>query len=247
MKTNTSEQQHAWGVIMSQLSKLRELCVEREALIGDRMLATEKEQERSQIDREVEAMCKAREDDLVAVVENATRALEYVDSGNKLSETVQGNIRNKSFPSKLLGYQVEESLRFADIYRRYSLFAGRALFLRQQRLENVKRLVRATEFQVQSATETFDSDLPLYRAQLTNLRQTEDTLKGESTALADQMAREARFWDEVETFLDEKQVEIERPPSLAVQELQRDMLKNRIEAVDVLANTEQKLLDKEKA
>eukprot|EP00388_Colpodella_angusta_P000628 GDKJ01002203.1.p1 GENE.GDKJ01002203.1~~GDKJ01002203.1.p1 ORF type:complete len:125 (+),score=14.43 GDKJ01002203.1:1-375(+) len=61
------------------------------------------------------------------------------------------------------------------------------------------------------------------------------------------MAREARFWDEVETFLDEKQVEIERPPSLAVQELQRDMLKNHIEAVDVLANTEQKLLDKEKA
>lgn len=247
LKTNTTEQQQAWGIIMAQLAKLKELCLERESLVSDRMIATEKEQERTQTNREVEAMSKAREDDLVAVVENATRALEYVSSGDKLSETVQENVRNKQFPAKLLGYQVEEGLRFADIYKRYSLFAGRALFLRQQRLENVRRLVRATEFQVQSATDTFDSDLALYRSQLMTLQQSEDNLKGESAALSDQMAKEAKLWDEVETFLDEKNIAVEQPPSLAVQELQRDMLKNHVEAIDVLTNTEQKLLDKEKA
>lgn len=247
IKNNTSAQQHAWATILGELQRLKELCVEREELIGDRMLATEKEQERLRHTSEVEEMCLAREDDLLALLDNAKQALEYVDSVGKLSEFVQTSVKEKSFPEKLLKYQIEEGLRFADVYKRYALFAGRALFLRQQRLENIRRLVRATEFQIQSAAETLDADLPSYRSQLVAYKGTEEALKSESAGLSEQMAKEAGLWDEVETFLDEQRVIVEAPPSLAVQELQRDLMKSHVAAVDVLASTEQRLLDSDKA
>lgn len=246
LQENTKNTSILWEQVIQTLQQLAGLGVARGELVSSHMQDTTQEYLRRQHLVELETAAARRKDELTRVVQNASSALDYCAGAQQYLEQANDYVLKMQFPSKLTKIQNEEGLRSYDIYRRYVLLASSVFLRKEQRLENVRRLLRSTEFQIANAVDTFDTDLPLYRKQLGILNTTELQLSNDAQRLSDELEEEAAKWFSIENFLEERRVDFD-PPTLLVQELKRDLLVSHVEAVDELTNKEQKLLDGEKA
>jgi hypothetical protein len=246
MTENTKQTNVLFDQVLHSLQQLATLASSREDLVSQHTTDTTLELLRQEHQKELIAAASARKEELSRILQNTTSALDFCGNVQNYLEQADEYINKLQFPARLAKIQNEEALRSYDVYRRYVLLANAALLKKEQRLENVRRLLRSTEFQIANAVETFDTDLPLYRQQLTSLNATELLLSNEAQTLSDELAEETERWLHMEAFLDERRVDFD-PPSLLVQELKRDLLVSHVEAVDELTNKEQKLLDGEKA
>jgi hypothetical protein len=246
MQKNSDEEVDCWNIIQQQLGRLEALHNDRVRAVGGWMSAVERDREREFRYNEMQSALEDRMRTLSSLSAHTAEAVTYVESIAGLSNSVQSILKKKDFPTRLLDLQKQEGSRFADVYRRYSLFSARVLFTKEQRLENVRRLARATEFQIQTAAETLDVDAPKYKAQLREMRESEEGLRITTEALTQQMEKGGPLWDEVDGFLDAVDMDVEDVP-LLVQELRRDLLKGHLTAVDSAVTGEQRLLDHEKA
>ncbi|CUE72815.1 paraflagellar rod protein, putative [Bodo saltans] len=246
MTDNTKQMNILFDQVLQSLQQLATLSTFREDLVTQHTTDTTLELLRQEHQKELTAAASSRKEELQRIIQNTTSALDYCSNVQNYLEQADEYIQKLQFPVKLTKIQNEEALRSYDVYRRYVLLANSALLKKEQRLENVRRLLRSTEFQIANAVETFDTDLPLYRQQLTTLNSTELLLSNDAQKLSDELAEETERWLHMEAFLDERRVDFD-PPSLLVQELKRDLLVSHVEAVDELTNKEQKLLDGEKA
>ena len=246
MQKNTDDEIDCWAIIQQQLNRLELLHNDRVRAVGGWMSAVERDREREFRYKEMSAALSDRSKALAALAAHTTEAVAYVDSIKALTASAASSAKRKDFPNRLLGKQKEEGVRFAVAFKRYSLFAARILFTKEQRLENVQRLARATEFQIQTASETLDADAPKYKMQLREMSEVGEALREATTRLSSQMDAGNPLWDEVDGFLDANNVDVDDVP-LLVQELQRDLLRSHLAAVHSAVTGEQKLLDHEKA
>lgn len=243
---NTKQQIAVWDALLQAVQQLNVLAQAREEIVVAHTADTVQERQRLQHQAEVLAAAAQRKQELDAILVNAARALEYTGQAQQYVQKAEEAIVRSQYSEKLYRLQIEEALRAHDIYKRYAVASNSVLFRRDQRLENVRRLLRSTEFQIANALETLDTELPVYRSQLASLNATEVYLSNAVSELSAEIAEEQEKWSAMEAFLDATRVDFD-PPSLLVQELKRDMMQHHVEAVDELTNKEQKLLDNEKA
>lgn len=246
LKENTHAQNDAWERITAAVEQLKTLTGERDVLIDEHCRDTVAERQRAKKSDDLIFAMQRRLEELERLAKHVGSGLEFLRVADDYAKTVVEAIEQRDAPGKLRKIEIDERLRYYDIYKRYALFAAGAELRKEQRLENVRRLVRATEFQVANATHAMDTDLPLYKQQLETLRTTENNLLVQVGELRAEIEAQALKWQPVQALLEECDVEVE-PPQLLVQELRRDLMRNHVEAMDVLTNNEQKLLDSEKA
>jgi hypothetical protein len=246
MQENTKQQVSVWEQLISIARELTSLCSIREELLSEHIAETMKERQRQQYQAEVDAVCTRRKQELHELQLNFDRALDFLHQAHQYARKADEWVIKQNWMPKLKKIQREEAIRSYDIYRRFSVAVNTVLFRREQRLENVQRLIRTTQFQLQSAVDTFDTDLPVYRQQLKTLLATQEQIASAVHSLEDEIRKEQQLWGPVEAFLDSCGVDLE-PVSLLVQELRRDLMQDHVNAVDELTTKEQKLLDGEKA
>ena len=243
---NTKKQMSVWDRILADLRTLRNLCDERDELIVEHQHETAVEQQRRQLQREVVASCDVREQQLQLILANTANATDFLANCRDYIGKGNDAITRANLTGKLEKLQLEEGLRCYGLYRNYTIQSNTVLFRRDQRLENVRRLLRSTQFQLNTAIETMDTDLNLYKEQVRTLGLTEAQLAQHVEQLKGEIDEQQTLWAPVGEFLELRQAEVD-PPSLIAQELRRDLMVAHVTAVDELTNNEQKLLDNEKA
>ncbi len=243
---NTKKQMAVWDRILAEMRSLRTLCDERDELIAEHQQDTVDEHRRRQLQREVVASCEVRDQQLQLIAANAANCLELLSSHRSYVSRADEAITRADMKGKLEKMQMDEAIRCYNLYRSYTIQSNTILFRREQRLENIRRLLRSTQFQLNTAIETMDSDLALYREQVRTLSLNEDALAQQVELLHREIDDQLQLWTPVGEFLELRQKYVD-PPSLIAQELRRDLMTAHVNAVDELTNNEQKLLDNEKA
>jgi hypothetical protein len=240
-----AEEAEVWAQMQALVGRLEGIQARREDLVAARLKETETDRIRgataaakSQVHREHARL-------LDAIRSNLRGASEL--AGTITDSTVRSfaAIERRQWPRKQNDAVVKECARYHDAYLRYVMFAGELVHRAEHRRANVSRLLRGVDFQVKSAAEVLDGDLPLYREQQRRYGQAIEAVDGRLGRYRESMQAQDMQWRPIEACLDDNDVEFQ-PPELALQELQRDLTKDHCAAVDDLANEEQKLVDHEK-
>jgi hypothetical protein len=245
MDRNEAEQRAAWEEIARQQGKLAHLNGAHAGLVEQQAADVQAERERAKQADAVTAAHERQKATLDAVKQNLDQALKFTDASKAFASAAYGGIAEKDWPTQLKDIRVEECVRYFEAYCRYVLFTTEMIHRRTQRLDNVKRMHRSVQFQVEHAAATLDTELPAYREQATRLAGQETALQAGLDALVAEAASAAAQWAAVEEVLEALEVEFD-PPTLLVQQLQRDLMASHVTAVDALTHSEQKLLDQEK-
>jgi hypothetical protein len=243
--SNTSEQIKAWDDMLVLMGQIPSLQQQRVELVAEQLRRIEQHQHGVAKSDAYLAACEQRLQESKAILANAKAAAELLQRGVEYMDFAKVAIHNKDVDGQLAAIQKEEKVRYYDVYRRYVLYAGEQLHRKQQRLENNKRMIRSTEFQIAHAVESLDPDLNLYKEQLTLLKKKESELQATIQEIQSGLQREAVGWSPIEAALETLEVTVE-PPALLLQELQRDLTQQHATAVDELTTTEQKAVDQEK-
>ena len=247
LEANSHAQVQIWEQVMALLEKLHPLIEERSAIIVAHTEETKAEQCRKVSQQKYEEACSRHAGVLDRLRKVVSTAGEFVHLAEESVRTVTANIEKSGFDAKAAEIQKVECLRFYDIFKRYMLFAGEAAIRKEQRLEDVQRMLRSTEFQVRHAMETLDTELPRHKENLGKLHNLESELVKTQEQLKQRINQFESMWQPIEHRLDaEWDVQVD-PPSLLLQRLQRDLKRWHVEAIDELTTSEQKLLDEEKA
>jgi hypothetical protein len=210
------------------------------------MQETGEEHRRRQLQREVASACDIREKQLALISANVANCLEAVSNFSAYIGKAETFVSQAEAPATLEKMQTEEAIRCYNLYRNYTIKSNTILFRREQRLENIRRLLRSTQFQLSTALETMDSDITIYREQVRSLTVTEEQLSQLVHSLQGEVAEQQEHWAPVAEFLEQRRKYVD-PPALIAQELRRDLMSAHVNAVDELTNNEQKMLDNEKA
>ena len=166
------EQDTVWKNITDSFADLKRLSTDRMARIDLWM-------------RKVEGHDHARVDHIkvVALCKDHAQTLEYVKNDTDTCENLIDQFEDfitlairstKEVAGKATSegdvLALDEQKRYLGLFRRFYMQLGELLFKKQKRLEEVDRMIRSCEFQIDFCKETLDPDLRRYRDQLKDLQ-----------------------------------------------------------------------------
>lgn len=169
---NAKKQDAVWKEMAESFKVLQKLSDERTKRLGEWMVKVE-DHDRARIDYL----------QTVAVCQDHTQTLEYLKHDTdtcenlivQFEEFIEIAIRQTKEVADKTSTEgdvlaLDEQKRYLGLFRRFYMQLGELLFKKQKRLEEVDRMIRSCEFQIDFCKETLDPDLRRYRDQLKDLQ-----------------------------------------------------------------------------
>jgi hypothetical protein len=245
-EANRSQQQRLWAEILNTLKALQPLVEQGDDINAQWRKAVEEEDMRRQDAAHKMRTCEGHEAQLHTVATTSRAASDALSHAVTFMEDSHRAIERRDHPGRRMRAEVDEYIRFYDVFCRYLAFTQECIVRKEIGLANARRMQRSVQFQADQAGQTFDTNLPLYREQSAQLAAQIASLEGDIAAFQQQTDADTLWWSQdVEPRLLASDVAFE-PPSLRANELRRDMLKVQVDAVDALTQNEQRRLDEEK-
>jgi len=172
LDANLKEQDSVWNNIINNFNELNTLANDRMQQIELWMIKVE-DHDRAKVEyHKTVAICQEHVANLNRLnndAENCDNLIkqfsDFVDSAVAMTKQVADATSTEGDMLAL-----DEQKRYLGLFRRFYLQLGELLFKKQKRLEEVDRMIRSCEFQIDFCKETLDPDLRRYRDQLKDLQ-----------------------------------------------------------------------------
>eukprot|EP01012_Entosiphon_sulcatum_P023665 TRINITY_DN2876_c0_g1_i1.p1 TRINITY_DN2876_c0_g1~~TRINITY_DN2876_c0_g1_i1.p1 ORF type:complete len:738 (-),score=195.57 TRINITY_DN2876_c0_g1_i1:77-2212(-) len=167
LSENMQRQDEVYAKVCQLYEQLRELGEARWQQVTERVDALEREERRKE---HYASYCRASDEHqrmLRNVLQNCSECLTAMSA---LETFLQGGTelvaaKYEASERELKDLRLDEQRNHLSVFRRYYLTVGELLFKKEKRLQELDRLQRHAELQVQMARDTLDSNIKQYRDQ----------------------------------------------------------------------------------
>jgi len=173
LEDNLASQEKIWVNLQQSISELEALGKDRTALVNGWVGKVEEH-----------AVANMESDAMIKVSKERVKLLECLKHDCNSCEGILKNLSDFYDRASVLTKQLvnstssegdnlvlEEQRNYLNIFREYYMQLGEWMFKKSKRLEEVDRMIRSCEFQIEFCKETLDPDLPRYRNQLKEMQQ----------------------------------------------------------------------------
>lgn len=244
---NVKQQDRIWINIEKQLEQLEELNAERTKEVTS-LLGKVQEQDRQRV--ESEALIKVCEEQIKILeelrhdnntCEQITKSFgEWYDSAVKTTKALADSTSSEG---DHLAY--EERKSYLAVFKQYYVSMGELLFKKSKRLEEVDRMIRNCEFQIEFCKETLDPDLPRYKNQLKDFNTRRVDIASKVDALQKRGDERAKVFMPHEQELRKAGVEFDSPLLLMHEYVVESRSRVLVQRQKFIKRDKDELIDKE--
>lgn len=172
MLNNQRQQEKVWRDITYSFKELQELAEGRFKETENWMKEVEKHERRKVEYNAVLKVCEEHSKTLTDLQHDCNNCEQLL---RNYDEFIRGATKSitamaDAVTAESNEYALQEQKEYLVIFRQYYMQLGELLFKKQKRLEEVDRMIRNCEFQIDFCKETLDPDLHKYREQLKELQ-----------------------------------------------------------------------------
>uniref|UniRef100_A0A7S1IHX1 Uncharacterized protein n=1 Tax=Eutreptiella gymnastica TaxID=73025 RepID=A0A7S1IHX1_9EUGL len=244
---NRKQQERVWSNIEKQLEQLEELNSMRTTQVNEFL---EKVQENDHQNVEsakriefCEGHIKRLEELLHDCNANDQITKSFAEWFDIAARTVKAAADSSSSEGDELA--LEERKKYLAVFKKYYVDMGELLFRKTKRLEEVDRMIRNCEFQIDFCKETLDPDLPRYKNQLKDFHTRRIQIANQVTALQDRGDERAKVFLPHEQELRKAGEEFDSPVLIMHEFVVESRARVLGQRQKFIARDKEELLDKE--